>query len=175
MDGNGVPYDLADNVSLELAKHLNSTGRGWNACSDELIDKSLPSRWRFERDKSGKGRHSYLDTMTGVYQTVHPARFFVEDDPTPIGLPPGWKRRIDAWGSLFFVDDNTESATREDPRFNLDVDEDTGLPQGWHRISDHRGKRFLLRGRGNDHYWFLRRACYEKQVYGQETLSGQHT
>jgi hypothetical protein len=90
----------------------------------------------WKKDVSGNGRHiyTYLGGKDGepMDTTVHPSRFYREYDDLTVGLPRGWHRRLDRDGNLFFfVDDNTQSATPLDLRFNRSIDQDTGLPNGW--------------------------------------------
>ena len=49
---------------------------------------------------------------------------------------------------MFYVDHLTKHATRKDPRFNKDVDPETGLPKGWKRIKDHKGNDFYFQKQG---------------------------
>lgn len=98
----------------------------------------MPKHWVWKKDVSGQGRHiyTYLGAVDGapLDTTVHPSRFFREDDASPVQLPPGWHRRLDRDGNLFFVDDNTHTATRLDPRFNRNINPETGLPTGRTRV-----------------------------------------
>ena len=80
--------------------------------------------------------------------TVHPARFTDSESDVSNQLPVGWDRRLDSWGNLFFVDHHTKSASREDPRFNKKVDQNTGLPIGWLSIKDHKDTEFFFRKQG---------------------------
>lgn len=121
--------------------------------SDETISRSLPENWTWDPDVNGPGRHVYMNDDTEEETTVHPARFYdlIRNDLT--SLPPGWDRRLDAWGNLFFVDHNTKSAVREDPRFSPNIDVSTGLPKSWKAIKDHKGEMYFYR-------------CHGKKVYG---------
>ncbi|KAK3324989.1 hypothetical protein B0H66DRAFT_529041 [Apodospora peruviana] len=129
------PLDPSDEVTaLFIRAHYGNWGLP-SHYTDETIDQSLPQGWVWKKDVSGFGRHiyTYLGDLNGkrLDTTVHPSRFFSEEDPFPVHLPPGWHRRLDRDGSLFFVDDNTRSATRVDPRFNRNINQETGLPVGW--------------------------------------------
>ena len=90
----------------------------------------------------------YIDLSTETESTVHPARFYNPEDEKSIKLPPGWDRRLDSWGNLFFVDHHTQQAVREDPRYNTSIDQDTGLPKGWQEIRDHEKKQFFFTPKG---------------------------
>lgn len=112
--------------------------------SGKTIDQSLPRHWIWEPDPSGGTKHTYTDTMSELESTVHPAHFWHHEDTKSPTLPPGWDRRLDSWGNLFFVDHNTKEATREDPRFNVKIDPETGLPRGWQVIVDYAGRNFYF-------------------------------
>ncbi|KAI1332851.1 hypothetical protein F5Y16DRAFT_356748 [Xylariaceae sp. FL0255] len=62
--------------------------------------------------------------------TVRPSSFYDESSEYSVKLPPGWDRRLDSWGNLFFVDKNTKVAVREDPRFNTRTQgcQNVGIP-----------------------------------------------
>lgn len=111
--------------------------------SNAVIGKGLPKHWTFDPDDTGNGHHIYIDGEIGIESetTVHPSRFYDETSDCPTQLPPGWDRRLDSWGNLFFVDKNTKIAVREDPRFDPKIDQNTGLPIGWHSIKDHTNDR----------------------------------
>ena len=49
---------------------------------------------------------------------------------------------------MFYVDHLTKSATREDPRFNKDVNPENGLPKGWSKIKDDKGNYFYFQKQG---------------------------
>ena len=118
--------------------------------SEDLINENLHTNWTWDPDDSGNGRHTYIatDITNGKYSSVHPARFYDPLSDIPHNLPPKWDRRLDAWGNLFFVDHNTKSAVREDPRFNASIDSLTGLPRGWKTIQDHNDQTFYYRVHG---------------------------
>lgn len=108
--------------------------------------------------------------MTKTDSTVHPARFYREGDSTTITLPPGWDRRLDQFGNLFFVDHHTKSAVREDPRFNPNIDQKTGLPKGWHQVLDKKGRPFFYRevGQqiiGTNQPWTMRTKSMDKKEF----------
>jgi hypothetical protein len=134
--------------------------------SADLIQRELPPDWGIEEHVSG--HHRYFHYLDDVYYTVHPARFFNQDDENKgsIKLPPGWDRRLDQWGNLFFVDHNTKSASRNDPRFNRLVDQDTGLPMGWKRIKDNKGRDFFFSAKSK-----IVEGTYEPSVMNSKSLS----
>jgi hypothetical protein len=138
-----IPLDLGDDLSRELAYITTANNGRQQNYSNELIEKGLPDHWTWDPDDSGNGHHIYINSETGDESTVHPARFHIPDDDGPTTLPPGWERRLDGWGNLFFVDHNTQRAVREDPRSNTKIDQRTGLPQGWNRIRDHSGQPYF--------------------------------
>lgn len=111
--------------------------------SDEQIEASLPENWTWETWEEGIQRNIYTDTETQTESTVHPARFLTPQDQVSHVLPPGWDRRLDSWGNLFFVDHHTHRATREDPRFSNKIDQITGLPKGWFEIRDHDDNQYF--------------------------------
>lgn len=76
---------------------------------------------------------------------MHPARFWNPEDDSSATLPPGWDRRLDSWGNLFFVDHNTCTSKRVDPRFDRETDQETGLPIGWRRVKDHKNRSFFFK------------------------------
>jgi len=141
--------DLGDELSREYVR-LSIGNNGLPIpYSQEVLAQSLPQDWTLDPDFDGQGHCVYLDYSTepdGQY-SVHPSRFFDISGDSPTALPPGWDRRLDTWGNLFFVDHNTRSAVREDPRFNRKIDQLTGLPQGWHKITDHNDMPFF--------YWLI--------------------
>ena len=90
----------------------------------------------------------YINLDEEWTSTVHPARFYDHRNESSDRLPEGWERRLDSWGNLFYIDHLTKSATRKDPRFNKDVDPETGLPKGWKKIKDHKGDDFYFQKQG---------------------------
>eukprot|EP00123_Amoebidium_parasiticum_P018064 comp24090_c0_seq1/m.43425 comp24090_c0_seq1/g.43425 ORF comp24090_c0_seq1/g.43425 comp24090_c0_seq1/m.43425 type:complete len:807 (-) comp24090_c0_seq1:650-3070(-) len=80
--------------------------------------------------------------------------------PTTPGLPPGWERRTDGRGRVFYVDHNTRAtswnpppavqqqpaaaapAQDQQPRPAAAADEP--LPPGWEQRTDHRGRIFYV-------------------------------
>jgi hypothetical protein len=102
-----------------------------NFISQEVLTQGLSRDWTLDLDFDGQGHCVYLDysTETGGEYSVHPSRFFDATGNVPTALPPGWDRRLDSWGNLFFVDHSTRSAVREDSRFNKKIVQATGLPQ----------------------------------------------
>lgn len=113
----------------------------------EAITNSLPQEW-FSKIISLPRNIVYINTDEAWRSTVHPARFTDTSSEVSSRLPDGWERRLDSWGNLFFVDHHTKSATREDPRFNKKVDQDTGLPVGWRSIKDYKDTEFFFRKQG---------------------------
>ena len=117
--------------------------------SEKDIDDSLPDDWSYFWQKEGTNQIVYVDHATETESTVHPARFnSPEDEPGSHVLPPGWQRRLDTWGNIFFVDHHTHRAVREDPRFNSKINQKTGLPDGWLAIEDHKSTPFFYRKSG---------------------------
>ena len=164
---NSLYLDLMDDLSGELACIEIGNGGKRLTYSDELIDRSLPEDWTWDPDDTGKGHHVYISAQTGERSTVHPARFGDPDIP----LLPGWDRRLDAWGNLFFVDHNTKNAVREDPRWNPDIDKDTGLPLGWKAVLDHAGKTFYYREFGKMvHGTYVPQTMQNKSLRGKKIL-----
>jgi Ca2+-binding EF-hand superfamily protein len=108
-----------------------------------MLEDGLPPNWMRNSWEEGTQRNVYLDTETETESTVHPSRFLNLEDKVSHVLPPGWDRRLDSWGNLFFVDHHTRRATREDPRFDNKTDQQTGLPKGWFEIKDHRDKQYF--------------------------------
>ena len=144
---DGLPWDLDDEVSRELAESLiGPTGTPMMA-DFESISESLPEEW-MSNTVEDSNNMIYINTEEGWNSTVHPARFTETDSEISSKLPEHWDRRLDSWGNLFFVDHHTQSATREDPRFNKSISQDTGLPIGWRTIADHQGASFFFRNRG---------------------------
>ena len=99
----------------------------------------LPAGWRWHYHIDKRPVYHFSGTRDGLPETkstVHPAFFSL-----PIGstscLPPGWDRRLDSWGGLFYVDHHTSSAQREHPKDDKSTDLDTGLPLGWTKTLDH--------------------------------------
>lgn len=144
----GMPFDLSDEATRAFAYSRFGPDGTPTPPSDEEIDRGLPDTWMCYRDPTGDGRHIYIDLESGLESTVHPARYYRENDGTPPALPSGWDRRLDSFGNLFFVDHHTKSATRLDPRFNSRIDRRTGLPTGWEMISDHEGTPFFFCQKG---------------------------
>lgn len=164
------PIDLSDELSFRLVTIDYGNSGQRVEYRDEDIDKSLPEYWVWIRDITGHGRHIYRNTMTKTDSTVHPARFYREGDSTTITLPPGWDRRLDQFGNLFFVDHHTKSAVREDPRFNPNIDQKTGLPKGWHQVLDKKGRPFFYRevGQqiiGTNQPWTMRTKSMDKKEF----------
>lgn len=143
---NFLPYDLGDSLSRELAS-IRIGSRGVQSIyPDEKIDEGLPDGWIWDlwMDQiEGSQRIVYTDTVTRTESTVHPARFLNLEDEVSHVLPPGWERRLDTWGQLFFVDNHTRRTTREDPRFNNKIDQQTGLQKSWFEIRDHEDKQYF--------------------------------
>ena len=177
-DSNWNPWpghlDLSDEVTaLFVQSHFGNSGLPSHH-SDETIDQSMPKDWVWKKDVSGQGRHiySYLGSEDGVQMdtTVHPSRFFREDDKAPAKLPDGWHRRLDRDGYLFFVDENTHTATRLDPRFNRNINQKTGLPNGWSRVKVKDG---TPRGNGQkgDHFISYYHTCIGKTLIGTKWAS----
>jgi len=144
---NGLPYDLGDDHSEELARMIIGSNNIQRHYSSEIIDRSLPDNWRWD-DPEGTGHYVYIDTKIKADSTVHPARFYNANDEIAWTLPPGWDRRLDSWGNLFFVDHHTRNAVREDPRFNNKIDQETGLPKGWKEIKDHKEQQYFYNEAG---------------------------
>lgn len=145
-----MPFDLSDELTNDFAvMRLGNNGKPMQY-SDDDINHGLPDDWVWKRDLSGEGHHvyKYLGTVPPTESTVHPARFYREGDGAAVCLPPRWDRRLDTFGNLFFVDHNTKSAVREDPRFNPRIDQKTGLPLGWHCIWDNKGQPFFYAQKG---------------------------
>jgi hypothetical protein len=111
---------------------------------DEVIIKAMPAGWALIRDPLGGRHHRYRHLASQREYTVHPARFYRTDDETHVELPPGWDIRVDARGTLFFVDHNTKSVSRQDPRYNKDIDKATGFPVGWQVVKDFKNKCFYF-------------------------------
>ncbi|KAF1957958.1 hypothetical protein CC80DRAFT_547013 [Byssothecium circinans] len=136
------PFDLDDEVTKEFVfRHFGNRG-GPVPYPDNWIDASLPPGWVWKKDATGNGRHVYIylgDKRDGrMEHTMHPSRFHREGMAGTVRLPPNWDRRLDCDGNLFFVDHNTQSATRIDPRFNKTVDQETGLPLEWRQVKDNK-------------------------------------
>ena len=113
----------------------------------DMIQSRLPESWRLEvMEKPHKILYINLDEEWT--STVHPARFHDHRSEISDRLPEGWERRLDSWGNLFYVDHLTKNATRKDPRFNKDVNPETGLPKGWNKIRDHKGDDFYFQKQG---------------------------
>ncbi|EHL02470.1 putative UPF0665 family protein C23C4.06c [Glarea lozoyensis 74030] len=109
----------------------------------------LPDDWSYFWQSEDTNEIVYVDNNTMTESTVHPARFNnTEDEVGTHVLPPGWQRRLDTWGNIFFVDHHTRRAVREDPRFNLKINQNTGLPDGWLAIEDHKLTPFFYRRSG---------------------------
>ncbi|EPE31636.1 EF-hand [Glarea lozoyensis ATCC 20868] len=146
---NGFPYDLGDAISRLLAsKDIGALGTHKLLSADD-IDLSLPDDWSYFWQSEDTNEIVYVDNNTMTESTVHPARFNnTEDEVGTHVLPPGWQRRLDTWGNIFFVDHHTRRAVREDPRFNLKINQNTGLPDGWLAIEDHKLTPFFYRRSG---------------------------
>lgn len=142
-----MPWDLDDDVSRELVELLIGPDGTRKTDDYEAITNSLPEEW-FSKIISRPQNIVYINTDEAWRSTVHPARFTDRSSEVSSQLPDGWDRRLDSWGNLFFVDHHTKSATREDPRFNKKVDQDTGLPIGWRSIKDYRDTEFFFRKQG---------------------------
>ena len=106
------------------------------------IDASLPKGWRWSYDVEGRPLYIYNDaTQSSEWQsTVHPAYFPLHRDR----LPPGWDRRLDDWGLVFYVDHHTATAQREHPTNDNVTDLLTGLPKGWVKMLDQNGVTYYL-------------------------------
>ena len=138
-----MPIDMGDEMSREYARmKIGNNGKPMHYPLS-AIGGGLPDHWTFDPDETGKGQHIYVDGLSGMETTVHPSRFYDEASTHPTELPPGWDRRLDTWGSLFFIDRNTKLAVREDPRFNSKVNQETGLPNGWNSVMDHKNVSFF--------------------------------
>jgi len=164
-----MPYDFTDPLSCEFASiNLGNAGRRTEYSAD-LIEQKLPSSWGVEVHESGN--HRYHPCVDDVYYTVHPARFFNQDDENNglVRLPPGWDRRLDKWGNLFFVDHNTKSASRNDPRFNRLVDQEIGLPLGWKKIANQKGRAFFYSVKSK-----IVEVTYEPSSMNSKSLSKKH-
>jgi hypothetical protein len=144
VDQGNWPYDLSDELTTEFVQSWRGNMGTPMKYTDTAIDDSLPDDWTWDRDHSGRGNHKYTDRKSGVSYTVHPARFYRIGDESPT-LPPGWDRRLDSLGNLFFVDHHTKSTTRQDPRYNPRIDKRSGLPSGWNKINDKNGADFFYR------------------------------
>ena len=144
----GIPFDLGDPCSARLAGEMVGIHGSGSMLSHDMIGEALPEDWLWTPDSKGGIKHTYLNVQTGLETTVHPSYFWREDDKDLSILPPGWDRRLDSWGNLFFVDHNTQAAFREDPRFSAKIDQETGLPKGWHCIDDVKNKKFFFQTTG---------------------------
>ena len=111
------------------------------------IQSLLPESWRLEPMEKPH-QILYINLDEEWTSTVHPARFHDHRNEISDRLPEGWDRRLDSWGNLFYVDHITKSATRKDPRFNKDVDPESGLPKGWKKIKDYKGRDFYFQKQG---------------------------
>lgn len=139
-----------------------------------MLCRDLPENWILDPDINGPGRHVYIDTDTGIESTVHPARFYDPTSKDPSSLPPGWDRRLDTHGNLFFIDHNTMSAVREDPRFNANIDSATGMPKGWKSVKDHKGKAFFYRVHGKMILGtYIPQTMNERSVQGKKILKAE--
>ena len=140
------PFDLSDEVTrLFVWSHYGNSsnqGYGFFQYTVEQIDASLPPNWMWKRDNTGRDHHTYIDLGTNppTESTVHPSRFYDRDRPEDVYLPAGWDRRLDYDGNVFYVDHNTRTATRVNPQENRNVDQQTGLPKGWRKITDNKSK-----------------------------------
>lgn len=121
----------------------------------------------------------YINIEEGWKSTAHPARFTDPDNAISDQLPEGWERRLDSWGNFFFVDRHTLSTTREDPRFNKGISQDTGLPTGWSTVKDYEGVDFFFRKRGKmildtyDPTTMTRKDLYHKIFVAKEPEEGE--
>ena len=171
---NDLYLDFGDDLSRELARIETANNGERELLSDETVYQSLPDGWTWDPDVHGPGRHVYMNDDTDEESTVHPARFYDPTGNESTCLPPGWDRRLDAWGNLFFVDHNTKSAFREDPRYNSNIDIATGLPTGWKAIKDHRGDIFFYRCRGRKIYGTsVAQTMNDKSVRGKQILRSE--
>lgn len=128
-------------MSVQLAAALIGKEGKRSEVSTEVIDRSLAQGWLWVQDQKGGRVHKYINIKERYYaSTVHPSYFWRSDDPESSRLPPNWDRRLDSWGNLFYVDHSTKQATRQDPRFNPELDRATGLPTGWRMTYDTRKK-----------------------------------
>ena len=112
-----------------------------------MIQDRLPESWKLDVLEEPH-QIMYYNVDEEWTSTVHPARFHDRNNEISDKLPEGWDRRLDSWGNLFYVNHLTKSANRKDPRFDSDVDSETGLPKGWHKINDHEGNDFYFRKYG---------------------------
>ena len=139
-----MPWDLDDDVSKTLVELLIGPNGTRTTDDYEAIARSLPDEW-YCRKLPGSQNILYVNATEAWKSTVHPARFTDPQSEVSHQLPAGWDRRLDSWGNLFFVDHHT---SREDPRFSRKVDQDTGLPTGWHSIKDRKDREFFFRRQG---------------------------
>ena len=142
-----LPYDLDDDVTRDMLELMIDKDGSPPPPDHDMIQSRLPESWRLEvMDEPHQILYINLDEVWT--STVHPARFHDHRNEVSDRLPEGWERRLDSWGNLFYVDHLTKSATRKDPRFNKDVDPETGLPKGWNKIKDHKGDDFYFQKQG---------------------------
>ena len=139
---DSLPWDLDDDVSRQLVEILIGPDGSRRTDDYEEVMRNLPEEW-YCRKTSRPQNIIYINTDEAWRSTVHPARFTDPESEVSNQLPDGWDRRLDSWGNLFFVDHHTKSASREDPRFNRKVDQNTGLPTGWSSINDHKDREFF--------------------------------
>lgn len=144
---DNLPYDIDDDVTRHMLELMIDKNGSSSPPDYDRIQSRLPDSWRLEvMDEPHQILYINLDEEWT--STVHPARFHDHGNEISDRLPEGWERRLDSWGNLFYVDHLTKSATRKDPRFNKDVDPETGLPKGWNRIKDHEGRDFYFQKQG---------------------------
>ena len=129
---------MDDRISKELAyaRYLDE-----RIPADD-IDASLPKGWRWSCDGDGHPIYTSSDPGQGPGEwqsTVHPAFFSPHER-----LPPGWDRRLDNWGLLFYVDHHTATAQRIHPKDDDTIDSATGLPKGWTKMVDQNGVTYYL-------------------------------
>lgn len=144
----GLPIDLEDICSSELARALNSP----NFIPEEDIKSSLPQGWQWHLDEMDHPVYTYTGSKISPLQqyesSVHPAYFLTgvtgANHDTSLRLPIGWDRRLDTWGCIFYVDHNTKHAQRINPRDDQNIDLATGLPVGWEETKDHNGVSYFF-------------------------------
>ena len=131
--------DLDDHISVEFAsaRYLDSP------IPTDDINASLPKGWRWSCNADGHPIYTYCGTAQASEEwqsTVHPALFSSHKDR----LPPGWDRRLDSWGLLFYVDHHTATAQRVHPEDDGATNTSTGLPLGWTKVIDHEGVTYYF-------------------------------
>ena len=142
-----LPYDIDDDVTRHMLEHMIDKNGSPPPPDHDNIQSRLPESWILEPMEEPH-QILYINVDEEWTSTVHTARFHDHINEISDRLPEGWDRRLDSWGNLFYVDHLTKHATRKDPRFNKDVDPETGLPKGWKRIKDHEGHDFYFQKQG---------------------------